>query len=76
MKVNWKLVAALSSLIVICAAFYGGYLLFQGADVSMPPLFQRVSSGPRLLMSMEGFRFTQSEDGRVSWRMYAKNADL
>ncbi len=27
-------------------------------------------------MSMDGFRFTQSENGRVSWRMNARSADL
>lgn len=27
-------------------------------------------------MSMDGFRITQSENGRVSWRMNAKSADL
>ena len=27
-------------------------------------------------MSMEGFRFSQSENGRILWRMRARNADL
>jgi LPS export ABC transporter protein LptC len=27
-------------------------------------------------MSMEGFRFAQSDNGRISWRMYARKADL
>jgi LPS export ABC transporter protein LptC len=41
----------------------------------MPSLFPP-TAGSRLLMSMEGFRFTQSENGRVSWRVYAQSADL
>ncbi len=44
-------------------------------SMSMPSLFQR-APGPRLIMSMEGFRFTRSENGNVSWRMQAGNADL
>ncbi|MGE5750612.1 MAG: hypothetical protein ACM30F_00615, partial [Nitrospirota bacterium] len=41
----------------------------------MPTLFKPVP-GARLLMSMEGFRFAQSENGRVSWRMNARSANL
>ena len=41
----------------------------------MPSLF-RPAAGPRLFMSMEGFRFAQSENGRVVWRMKAGSADL
>lgn len=41
----------------------------------MPSLF-RPAAGVRLLMSMDGFRFTRSENGRVSWRMNARSADL
>ena len=28
------------------------------------------------MRSMDGFRFTQSENGRVSWRMDARSADI
>jgi hypothetical protein len=41
----------------------------------MPALFHP-APGPRLIMSMDGFRFTQSENGRVSWRMNARSADI
>jgi LPS export ABC transporter protein LptC len=75
MKVNWKLLKVLSVLLVLFAALYGSYLLLRGADMTMPTLF-KPAPGARLLMSMEGFRFTQSEDGRTSWRMQARHADL
>ena len=75
MKVFCKFLKAISVLLVITAVFYGSYHLFREADVTMPSLFQR-TSGSRLLMSMEGFKFTQSENGRISWRMNARNADL
>ncbi|HTP05792.1 MAG TPA: LPS export ABC transporter periplasmic protein LptC [Nitrospirota bacterium] len=41
----------------------------------MPTLF-KPAPGTRLLMSMEGFRFAQSENGRVSWRMNSRSATL
>jgi len=40
------------------------------------PSLSRPSPGARLLMSMDGFRITQSENGRISWRMNAMSADL
>lgn len=43
--------------------------------MTMPILFPPVSPS-RLIMSMEGFRFTQSENGRVAWKMHARKADL
>jgi len=75
MKANRKFLTALSVFLVLTAAFYGGYLLLRGADMAMPSLF-KPAPGARLLMSMEGFRFTQSENGRIAWRMVARNADL
>ena len=75
MKVFCKFLKAVTVFFVIAAVFYGSYHLFRGADVAMPSLF-RLTSGSRLLMSMEGFKFTQSENGRISWRMNARNADL
>ena len=41
----------------------------------MQSLF-KPKAGARLLMSMEGFRFSEAENGRVTWRMKARNADL
>lgn len=75
MKVNRKHLKALSAVLILIAALYGGYFLLRGADMSMPSLF-RPAAGARLFMSMEGFRFTQSDNGRISWRMVARNADL
>ena len=75
MKVSWKLLKVLSVFLVLFAIFYGGYLWLRGADMVMPSLF-RPAPGPRRLMSMEGFRFTQSEHGRISWSMHAREADL
>jgi LPS export ABC transporter protein LptC len=75
MKVNWKLLKALSVFLVLFAVAYGSYHWLHGEDMTMPALFRPVS-GARMLMSMEGFRFTQLENGRISWRMHAQNADL
>jgi hypothetical protein len=75
MKVNWKLLKVLSVFLVLFAIFYGGYLWLRGEDMTMPSSF-RPTPGARRLMSMEGFRFTQSEHGRISWRMHAREADL
>lgn len=75
MKVNWKLIKVLSAVLILIAAFYGGYLLLGRTDSSMQSLLPQ-PAGSRLIMSMEGFRFTQSENGRVAWRVNAKNADL
>jgi LPS export ABC transporter protein LptC len=75
MKVNWQILKVLSVFLVLFAIFYGGYRWLRGTDMTMPSLF-RPAPGARLLMSMEGFRFAQSENGRISWRMYARKADL
>lgn len=61
--------------LILSAVSYGGYLLFRGADITVPSLF-RPASGARLIMSMDGFRFAQSENGSVSWRMNARSGDL
>ncbi len=75
MKSIWHIFKVLSVIIILTAALYGSYVMLRGTEVSMPSLFQR-TPGPRLVMSMEGFRFTQSENGRVSWRMRAGSAEL
>lgn len=75
MKVNPKFAKALATLVTLSAVVYGSYLLFRGADITMPSLL-RPAPGARLIMSMDGFRFTQFENGAVSWRMNARNADL
>jgi LPS export ABC transporter protein LptC len=75
MKVNGKRLKALSAVLVLAAILYGGHVLLDRADMSMPSLF-RPSAKSRLFMSMQGFRFAQSEQGRVVWRMQAGSADL
>jgi LPS export ABC transporter protein LptC len=68
----FKVIAAV---LFIGALAIGSYLLLQETDITMPSFF-RPGPGPRLIISMDGFRFTQSENGRVSWRMKARSADL
>jgi LPS export ABC transporter protein LptC len=63
----------ITAVLFITAFAYGSYLLMRGTETIMPSLFHP-APGPRLIMSMEGFRFTQSENGRVSWRMDARSA--
>ncbi len=72
-SVNFYKVTA--AVLVISAIAIGSYLLMRGTKIVMPALFHP-AAGPRLIMSMDGYRFTQSENGRVSWRMDARNADL
>jgi LPS export ABC transporter protein LptC len=74
MKVS-KRFKVLFVVLVLSAVLYGGHLLLGRADMTMPALF-RPSAKSRLFMSMQGFRFAQSEHGRVAWRMQARSADL
>jgi LPS export ABC transporter protein LptC len=62
-------------LLVLAAVIYGGYLLFREKDITVPTLFQP-ASGDALLLSMDGFKFSQSASGKTTWRMVAKEADL
>jgi LPS export ABC transporter protein LptC len=71
-RFSFKAIALIS---ILSAVVYGSYLLLRGTDIAMPSLF-RQAPGVRLVMSMDGFRFTQSENGRVTWRMNARTADL
>jgi LPS export ABC transporter protein LptC len=70
-------IKVLTALLFIAAFAFGSYLLMlmRGTNIIIPSLFHP-ASGPRLIMSMDGFRFTQSENGRVSWRMDARSADI
>ena len=70
-----NLYKVVSAVIIIIAIVFGSYLLMRGTDITMPSLFHP-APGARLIMSMDGFRFAQSENGKVSWRMDAGNADL
>lgn len=64
-----------ATLLLIAAFVVCGYVLLRGRDLTMPSL-SRPSPGARMLISMDGFRITQSENGRVSWRLKAKSADM
>jgi len=75
MKVNRIFLKTVAIILILTALVYGSYLLLQGTEITVPVLFHP-APGPRLLMSMDGFRFTQSEKGRVSWLMNARTADL
>ncbi len=75
MKVNRKVLTALSALLIITSVLYGVYRILRGTDMTVPSLL-KPSPGVRLVMSMEGFRFSQSENGRTLWRMRALNAEL
>ncbi len=64
--------------LIVGASVYGGYLLIrETSESNIPSVLQPSVSGVlRPLMSMEGFRFAQSENGVISWRMNARNAVL
>jgi LPS export ABC transporter protein LptC len=61
--------------IISAALVSGGYLLLNESNKSTPAT-DRPAAGARLLISMEGFRLTQSENGRPVWHMRAVKADL
>ena len=75
MMFSVKFMKVIAVVIVIIAMVFGSYLLMRGTDITMPSLFHP-APGARLIMSMDGYRFTQSENGKVSWRMDARIADL
>jgi hypothetical protein len=60
---------------VLAGVLYGSYRLLRDVDFSIPSLF-KPAPGKRLLISMDGFRFAQTEGGRVSWRINASRTDL
>jgi LPS export ABC transporter protein LptC len=74
-NVDRGIITALGVFLVLLLAFYGAYALLRGTEHTLPAIFPP-PPGARLLMSMEGFRFVETENGRVSWRMNAGSADL
>lgn len=70
-----RIFAVLSLFVALAAFLYGSYLFLRDADIKIPSLFSP-APGPRLFISMDGFRLTQSDEGRVSLRMNATTADL
>jgi LPS export ABC transporter protein LptC len=75
MKVNGSVLKAVFLVVILGAGLFGAYVLLSRTEMAVPQLL-RPSPGSRLFMSMEGFRFFQSEDGRVEWRVRARKADL
>ncbi len=75
MRINVTFLKYFAAVFILAALTYSGYLLLRGSDLAVPSLF-KPTPGPRLLMSMEGFKFAQSESGRISWRMTAGSANL
>jgi len=71
----FKALALFLILAILAAGIYGGYLLFRGREITVPSLFQP-AAGVKLLLSMDGFQFSQSNGGKTAWRMTARNADL
>lgn len=74
-SVFWRISGLFLVLGTLTALLYGSAALLAEADRALPAFF-RPASGKRLLIKMEGYRFAQTEDGRVSWRMSARGADL
>ena len=70
-----RFIAFLALFVVLGAFLYSSYLFLRDVDIEMPSLFAP-APGKRLFISMEGFRLTQSEKGKVSLRMSASAAEL
>jgi LPS export ABC transporter protein LptC len=75
MMSNANFYKVFATFLLVTAFAICGYLLLRGKEITMPSL-SRPSPGTRLLMGMDGFRITRSENGQVSWRMNATSADL
>ncbi len=74
MRLRWILFLVLT-LLSIAAALIGSYRFLRGSDLSMRSIF-RPPPANRLLITMEGFRLVQSENGRPVWIVKASVADL
>lgn len=74
MKYRKRLVV-LTITAIISGILAGGYFLFHRADIAVPS-FLRPPSASRILMSMDGFRFSQLDGSDVPWSMDAQHADL
>lgn len=75
MRSRLRLIVLLAAVVALGAGVYGSYRLLQETDITIPTFF-RPAPGKRLLISMDGFRFVQSENGRVAWRMSARTTSL
>ena len=75
MKIKKNKIFAVMSVLLLIAVSYGAYHMLRGREITLPSLFQP-APGARLLFSMDGFRSTQSENGKISWSMNSQRADL
>ncbi len=66
---------ALGTLLILALLTYSAYLVLRETDTPLPES-TREAPGARMLLSMQGFRFVQSGDGKVSWRVQSERADL
>ncbi len=57
------------------ALLYFSYRVLRKADIAIPSLFQQADD-KRVVISMEGFRLVQTEEGRVAWSVQARSAEL
>ncbi len=75
MKVKKNKIITVAAVFLLIAVAYGAYYLLRGREITLPSLFQP-APGARLLFSLDGFRSTQSENGKISWSMSSQKADL
>ena len=59
----------------LAAGLYGSYRVLRNTEFSMPAILQP-PQGKKLMVSMDGFRIVQTEDGRPAWSVTARSADL
>lgn len=70
-----RILVVLTITAIMLGILVGGYFLFRRADISVPS-FLRPPSASRILISMDGFRFSQLNGGAAPWSMDAQHADL
>lgn len=73
-RLRWILFVSLV-LVSLAALLYSSYRFLSRADFSTPHLL-RPKTGQRVLISMEGFRLLQLDDGRPAWSLKARAAEL
>jgi hypothetical protein len=71
-----QLFKILALFLILAAVLYGGYFLFRSRDIITAPSLFQPAAGVRMLLSMDGFQFSQSSNGKTAWRVVARSADL
>ncbi|HAS55177.1 MAG: LPS export ABC transporter periplasmic protein LptC [Nitrospirae bacterium GWC2_57_13] len=75
MKAGTRKAFKAGAAVLVLLSAYGVLSLLRGRAIDVPELLGP-PAGAKLQISMDGFRFTQSENGRVSLRVNAGSADL